>query len=109
MNLRIAITGVQKTRPKREVYDLIPVKLAWNVGSAAYRKVAGKHLDAYQATVEMEIRDTQSGDRLVAAMDKHSVNKTTTEKGDDTWAPLQEVLDYWSDIISDRLAKVRAG
>jgi hypothetical protein len=41
-------------------------------------------------------------------MDKHSVNKTT-EKGDDTWAPLQEVLDYWSDIISDRLAKVRAG
>ncbi len=108
MNLRIAITGVQKTRPKREVYDLIPVKLAWNVGSAAYRKVAGKHLDAYQATVEMEIRDTQSGDRLVAAMDKHSVNKTT-EKGDDTWAPLQEVLDYWSDIISDRLAKVRAG
>lgn len=108
MNLRIAITGVQKTRPKREVYDLIPVKLAWNVGSAAYRKVAGKHLDAYQATVEMEIRDTQSGDRLIAAMDKHSVNKTT-EKGEDTWAPLQTVLDYWSDIISDRLAKAQAG
>jgi hypothetical protein len=39
-------------------------------------------------------------------MDKHSVNKTT-EKGDDTWAPLQEVLDYWSDIISDRLAKAK--
>jgi len=107
MNLRIAITGVQKTRPKREVYDLIPVKLVWDVGSAAYRKVAGKHLDAYQATVEMEIRDTQSGDRLVAAMDKHSVNKTT-EKGEDTWAPLQKVLDYWATIISDRLAKAQA-
>jgi len=107
MNLRIAITGVQKTRPKREVYDLIPVKLVWNVGNAAYRKVAGKHLDAYQATVEMEIRDTQSGDRLVAAMDKHSVNKTT-EKGEDTWAPLQKVLDYWATIISDRLAKAQA-
>jgi len=108
LNLRIAITGVQKTRPKREVYDLIPVKLVWNAGSAVYRKAAGKHLDAYQATVEMEIRDTQSGDRLVAAIDKHSVNKTT-EKGEDTWAPLQKVLDYWATIISDRLSKAQTG
>lgn len=107
MNLRIAITGMKKTRPKRELYDLIPVKLVWNVGSAAYRKVAGEHMNAYQATVEMEIRDTQSGDRLVAAMDKHSVNKAT-EKGEDTWAPLQKVLDYWATIISDRLAKAQA-
>lgn len=108
LNLRIAITGVQKTRPKREVYDLIPVKLAWNAGSAVYRKVAGKNLDAYQATVEMEIRDTKTGDRLVAAIDSHSVNKTTDEE-EDTWAPLQEVIDYWAKIISDRLAKAQAG
>ena len=107
MNIRIAITGVQKTRPKREVYDLIPVKLAWNAGSAVYRKVAGKHLDAYEASVEMEIRDTESGDRLVAAIDRHSVNKTTDED-EDTWAPLQKVLDYWAEIISDRLAKAQS-
>ena len=107
MNLRIAITGVKKSKPKREVYDLIPIKLAWNLGSAAYRGVAGKHLDAYSATVEMEIRDTQSGERLVAAIDRHSVNRTT-EKDEDTWEPLQKVLDYWANIISDRLAKAKA-
>ena len=108
MNLRIAITGVQKTKPQRKAYDLIPVKLAWNAGSAVYRKVAGKHLDAYEATVEMEIRDTQSGERLVAAIDRHAVNKTT-DKDEDTWAPLQKVLDYWANIISNRLARVQAG
>jgi len=107
MNLRIAITGVQKTRPKREAYDLIPVRLVWNAGSAAYRKVAGKNLNAYAATVEMEIRDTQSGDRLVAAIDRHSVNKTT-EEDEDSWEPLQKVLDYWAKIISDRLSKAQA-
>ena len=107
MNLRIAITGVQKTKPKREVYNLIPTMLIATAGAVAYRKVAGKNLDAYQATMEMEILDAQSGDRLVAAMDKHSVNETT-EKGEDTWAPLKDVLDYWSDIISDRLSKAKA-
>ena len=106
LNIRIAITGVQKTRPTREVYDFIPVKLVWDAGSAVYRKVAGKHLDAYQASVEMEIRDTQSGDRLVAAIDRHSVKKTT-DKEEDTWTPLQKVLDYWAKIISDRLAKAQ--
>ena len=107
MNLRIAITGIQKTKPKREVYDLIPVRAIWNVSSAGYRKVAGKHLNAYEATVEMEILDTQSGDRLVAAMDRHSVNKTTVE-GEHTWAPLQEVLDYWAKIISDRISQAQS-
>ncbi|MFT5396634.1 MAG: hypothetical protein ACI85N_001838 [Gammaproteobacteria bacterium] len=106
MNLRIAITGIKKTKPKREVYDFIPVKLVWNAGNAGYRKLAGKHLNAYEATIEMEIRDTQSGDRLVAAMDKHSVNETTG-KNEDTWAPLQEVLDYWAKIIGDRISQAQ--
>lgn len=107
MNLRIAITGVKKSRPKREVYDLIPIKLAWELGSAAYRGVAGKHLDAYSATAEMEIRDTQTGERLVAAIDTHSVNRTT-DKGEDTWEPLQKVIDYWAKVIGKRLAAAKA-
>ena len=107
MNLRIAITGVRKAKPHKEVYDFIPVKLVWDAGNAVYRKATGKHLDVYEATVEMEILDTQSGERLVAALDRHGV-KETTEEGEDTWAPLQEVIDYWAKIISNRLAQARS-
>jgi hypothetical protein len=106
MHMRIAITGVQKVKPHKEVYDFIPVKLIWDAGNAVYRKKTGKHLDAYQASLEMEIRDSQSGQRLVAAIDKHSV-EATTEEGEDTWAPLEKVLDYWANIISDRLARAQ--
>ena len=106
MHLRIAITGVQKVKPQREVYDFIPVKFIWDAGNAVYRKTTGKHLDAYQASLEMEIRDSQSGQRLVAAIDKHSA-EATTEEGEDTWAPLEKALDYWANIISDRLARAQ--
>ena len=107
MNLRIAITGVRKGKPHKEVYDFIPVKLVWDAGNSVYRKATGKHLDVYEAQVEMEILDTQSGERLVAAIDKHGV-EDTTEEGEDTWAPLKEVIDYWAEIISRRLYQARS-
>ncbi len=109
MNIRIAITGVQKKKPNNlKVINLLPVKLAWEAGNAAYRRVAGKQLDIYSASLELEILDSESGERLAAAVDTHDSSKTTTEKGEDTWAPLQEVLDFWVQIIHARLVEAHA-
>lgn len=109
MNIRIAITGVQKKKPNNlKVINLLPVKLAWEAGNAAYRGVAGKQLDIYSASLELEILDSESGERLAAVVDTHESSKTTTEKGEDTWAPLQEVLDYWVQIIHARLDESHA-
>ncbi len=108
MNIRIALTGLKKEKPDyKKVYNLIPVKLVYEIGSAGYRKVAGKQLDVYEASLEIELRDTEKNERLVAAIDRHSV-KGTTEKDERSWAPLQEVLDFWVSIIKDRLAEARA-
>jgi len=107
MNLRIAITGVRKVKPHKEVYDFIPVKLVWDASNSVYRKATGKHLDVYEAQVEMEIRDAKSRERLVAAIDKHGVEETT-EEGEHTWEPLEEVIDYWARIISSRLSQARS-
>ena len=108
MHMRLAITGVQKVKPRKEVYDFIPVKFIWDAGNAVYRKKTGKHLDVYEASVEVEILDSQSGQRLIAAVDRHGF-EATTEKGEDTWAPLEKVLDYWANIINKRLVKARSG
>ena len=108
MNVRIAITGLRKEKPDyKKVYNLIPVKLVYELGYAGYRSVAGKQLDVYEASLEIEVRDTQKNERLVAAIDKHAV-KGTTKKGEGSWAPLKDVLDFWVSTIKDRLAKARA-
>ena len=108
MHMRIAITGVKKNKPNYvEVYNLIPVKLVWEAGNAAYRKVAGKQVDIYEAALEIEIRDSETGDRLVAAIDKHQSSKYTSEKGEDSWLPIQEIIDFWTQTIRARLDESR--
>jgi len=108
MHMRIAITGVKKNKPNyAEVYNLIPIKLVWEAGNAAYRKVAGKEVDIYEASLELEIRDSETGDRLVAAIDKQQSSKYISEKDEDSWLPIQEILDYWAQTIRTRLDESR--
>ena len=105
MNIRIAITGISKIKPNyKKVHNLLPVKLVWELGNAAYRKATSQTIDVYEAQVELEVRDSESGDRLVAAIDKHQT-KDQRKKDEDTdnWKPIEEILDYWSEIIAARL------
>jgi len=108
MNLRLAIAGLNKEKPDyKKVYNLIPVKAVYELGSAGYRKVAGKQVDIYEATAELEIRDSEKSVRLVAAVDKQA-SKVTVEKGAETdWNNLQGVLDYWVKTIKARLTAAR--
>ena len=108
MNIRLAITGLNKEKPDyKKVYNLIPVKAVYELGNAAYRKVAGKQVDIYEATAEMEIRDSDKNIRLVAAIDRQAT-KATVEKGAETdWDNLQGVLDYWVKTIKARLTAAR--
>ena len=108
MNIRLAITGLNKEKPDyKKAYNLIPVKAVYELGSAAYRKVAGKQVDIYEATAEFEIRDSDKNIRLVAAVDRQAT-KATVEKGAETdWDNLQDVLDYWVKIIKTRLTTAR--
>ncbi len=108
MNLRIAITGINKEKPDyKKVYNLIPVRAIYLLGSAGYRQVAGKQVDVYEGTVELEIRDSEKNVRLVAAVDRQA-SKVTVEEGSETdWNNLQGVLDFWVNTIKARLTAVR--
>ena len=108
MNIRIALTGLSKDKPDyKKAYNLVPVKAVVELGSAAYRKLAGKQIDIYQATAEFEIRDTEKNIRLVAAVDRQAT-KATVEKGSETsWNNLQAAIDSWVRIIKARLTAAR--
>lgn len=108
MNIRLAITGLNKEKPDyKKVYNLIPVKAVYELGSAGYRAIAGKQVDIYEATAEMEIRDSEKNIRLVAAVDRQATKATVDKDSETDWSNLQGVLDYWVKTIKTRLTVAR--
>ena len=55
----------------------------------------------------MEIRDSESGDLLIAAIDKKQSSDTRKKDTDKGWAPMAEILDYWAKLIHDRMASAK--
>lgn len=107
LHLRIAITNVQRVKPKRKWYGYIPVALVVEGGKKAARSAAGDTVDLIEATVEMEALDSVSEERLVAAIDTHKTDKIKREKEDDSWEPIESILDFWAERIRIRLDEAR--
>lgn len=103
MTLRIAITNIKRTKPHRDWYDFIPIKLVADGGTALARKVTGKTLNVYQASLELEALDSLTGERLVAAVDTHESHNLKQSKDEDKWRGITEVLDFWAATIRDRI------
>ena len=107
LHLRIAITNVERVKPKRKWYGYIPVALVVEGGTKAARSAAGDTVDLIEATIEMEALDSVSEERLVAAIDSHKTDKIKREKDDLSWEPIQSILDYWAERIKIRLDEAR--
>lgn len=107
LHLRIAITNVQRSKPKRKWYGYIPVALVVEGGKKVAQSAAGESVDLIEATVEMEALDSVTEERLVAAIDTHKTDKIKREKEDVSWEPIQSILDFWAERIRIRLDEAR--
>ena len=107
LHLRIAITNVKRSKPKRKWYGYIPVALVVEGGKKVAQSAAGKSVDLIEATVEMEALDSITEERLVAAIDTHKTDKIKHQKDNLSWEPIQEILDFWASLIRIRLDESR--
>ena len=107
LHLRIAITNVNRKKPKRKWYGYIPVALVVEGGKKAAQSAAGKSVDLIEATIEMEALDSLTEERLVAAIDTRKTEKIKAKKDDISWKPIEEILDYWAGRIRNRLDESR--
>jgi hypothetical protein len=107
LHLRIAITNVKRSKPKRKWYGYIPAALVVEGGKKVAQSAAGKGVDLIEATVEMEALDSITEERLVAAIDTHKTDKIKAKKDDASWEPIREILDYWAERIRIRLDESR--
>lgn len=61
-----------------------------------------------QCSVEAEVLDSTSSERLAAAIDQRMGNKTL-RTAFTSWGDVDDALDYWANRIGDRLAKLHKG
>ena len=106
MRIRLAITEAKGARVVADtVTSVVPqLRLLTTLGGMA----ADTRLLVGAAAVELEITDSVSNRRLVAAVDERWGTKAL-RGGILEWSDVKEAFDYWAELLRERLAERRAG
>ena len=107
MRLRVALT---ETEHSYVVLDTVSTVMPIGLALAGLQTAAtGSCSFVGSAGVEAELQDSQTGRRLMAAVDRRVGGKVTGQ-GDkfDEWHTVKNAIDYWADRLQTRLAEERA-
>jgi hypothetical protein len=107
MRLRVAIT---EARGSKVVMDTISSIIPIGMALGLVKKVAtGTNLSVGKASVELEILDSQTGERLVAAVDERAGRKYTGKFDKfQKYHTVEDAFDFWAEKLKKRLAEFRA-
>ena len=107
MRLRFALT---ETDSSYVVLDTVSTVLPIGLALAGLQTAAtGSCSFVGSAGAEIELQDSQTGKRLIAAVDRQ-VGGKVTGKGDkfDEWHTVKNAIDLWAERLQTRLAEQRA-
>ena len=105
VKLKLAITGVEKSKEDLKAINFIPVAAVFRAAKTA----TGNTATYIDAMFEAEMVDSMTGERLAAIVVK-GISETEKKSGDElTFEDVQETLDAWlarfSKTLDDYLAK----
>ena len=106
MRLRVAITDASGSKVVMDtISSVIPIGMAIGL----VKKVAtGTNLSVGKARIELEIQDSQTGERLAAAVDERAGRKYTGKFDKfDKYHTVEDAFDYWAKRLQKRLAELR--
>lgn len=107
LRLRVALTEAGANAPVRGVISsVMPVGMAVSLLKTA---ITGSGTATGSARVEMEMLDSQTRERLAAAVDAQSGNKRDFFGNFNKWDDAQDAFDNWSAQLHKRLLELRAG
>ncbi|MDD4893735.1 MAG: DUF3313 domain-containing protein [Candidatus Omnitrophica bacterium] len=105
MRIRCAITEARANNPVKEVLStLTPVGLGI---SYARKIVTGTHSGVGVVSVEGEVVDSASGERLAAVIDRRAGTKSSLTKPA-RWGDVQDAFNFWARRMQTNLALLRA-
>jgi hypothetical protein len=107
MILRVALTDPTAATPMmRSVSVVIPqARLLNSVTNLA----TGSYAFVGSAQSEGEVVDSQTGERLAAAVDKRSGGLSIKNANVWQWGDAENAMDYWSQRTADRLSTFQSG
>ena len=101
LQLRTALTRLRPTKPGRNLLTTVtPTGL---VISNLKRATTGSHLFVGSATVEAELLDSQTNQRLIAIVDSRAGKKSSVSKGATEWGQVKAIFDTWAQSFAKRL------
>lgn len=101
MSLRVALTDADASKV---VFDTIGTILPYGAAASHLKKlVTGRHLAVGSVRAEMEILDSATNTRLMAAVDERSGGKTLLGGQFDAYGDAKNAIDFWATKIDSRL------
>jgi hypothetical protein len=102
MRIRIAITDLVPGKPGSSIVSTVmPIGLGLSVVKKA---VTGKHTGVGETSMEMEVLDSVTNERIAAAVDDYSGKKIS---GLTKWGSAEEAFNFWTERIRKRLDEYR--
>jgi uncharacterized protein DUF3313 len=95
--LRLAITNLKMKKKKRSLFGYMPIGAA----VTAIQGAAGKRIILSEATIEAELLDGESGERLGTLIDNLSESVGKDEKP--SWGSLEKALTFYAKRFRSRL------
>ena len=95
--VRLAITNLKMKKKKRSLLGYMPIGAALT----AIQGMAGKRIILADATIEAELLDGVSGERLGTLVD--SLAESVSKKDKPSWASLEQALTFYAKRFRSRL------
>ena len=95
--VRLAITNLKMKKKKRGLLGYMPIGAA----VTALKDVAGKRIVLADATIEAELLDGESGERLGTLVD--SLSETVSKKDKPSWESLTNALTFYAKRFRSRM------
>jgi hypothetical protein len=97
LRIRAAITDVVPSKPAlNTISTILPVGLAI---SSIKRGATGVHASVGQASIEAELMDSQTNERLGAAIDTKAAEKYKLIKGISKWGHVKDAFKFWANRL----------
>jgi len=105
MRLRVALTEAKGTQVVRNTLSsVVPIGMAISVLKLA---ATGTHTAVGEANIEGELVDSQTSERLSAAVDSRAGRKAIVSGNFTKWGDVQDAFDYWTQQLRVRLETLR--
>lgn len=114
LRLRTAMVDVVPAKPKLDTPGpLLPLinelglHVGKRVGDAKVQLIPTTNLLVGDATIEAELLDSQTNERLVGYVERRPASKQYVTKRKDSLGPIIETFDYWAKKLRRRLDEER--